>query len=123
MWTLQRLWGEARTTQVMIRRHYRGGRNFGCVVGVDLMTSEGEQDLYDYLDKARPFVCVMAPQCTGLAGWANYNQKMALEAHRRSAAVSLHLGRVCGNCALMQLERKLHFFTEQPADSDLYQTR
>ena len=29
--------GEGRTTQVLIRRNFKGGRNFDCVVGVDLM--------------------------------------------------------------------------------------
>ena len=119
---LEVMGGEARTTQVMVRRNDRGGYNFYCVVGFDLMRADDEQCLYDYIRATKPFIVVMAPQCTGLAGWGNFNQMMNPEAHKRSVDISLHLGRICAHCAILQLEAqpRRHFFAEQPADSAIY---
>lgn len=86
------------------------------------MRPDDEVELYEYIRRTKPFIVVMAPQCTGLAGWGNFNQKMNPEAHQRSVAISLHLGRICAKCAILQLEStpRRHFFAEQPADSVLY---
>ena len=94
--------GEGRTTQVLVRRGYDGGENFDCVIGCDLMRADDEQRLYDYIDRYKPRVLVMAPQCTGMAGWGRFNAVMNPEAHRRSERISHHLGTICAKCAMMQ---------------------
>ncbi len=43
--------GAARTTQVLIRRMYRGGRNFDAMVGVDLTDPDEEHELYRYVQE------------------------------------------------------------------------
>eukprot|EP00975_Prorocentrum_lima_P003680 802701-Prorocentrum_lima.AAC.1 len=48
--------GEAQTTQVLVRRHYRGGRNFDAVVGVDLHNGDEIQEMCRYLAEVRPLV-------------------------------------------------------------------
>ena len=53
--------GEARTTQVLVRRGSSSGENFDCVVGCDLMRADEEQRLYDYIQRFKPKVLVMAP--------------------------------------------------------------
>ena len=113
--------GEARTTSVMVRRNYLGGLNFDCVVGVDLMNPADEHDLYVYLRKSKPFVLVMAPQCTGMAGWGRLNAVVNPVTHAKSVSVSHHLGRICAHCAWIQWQGNRHWFTEQPKGSDLYQ--
>ena len=55
--------GNARTMQVMIRRHFRGGRNFDIVVGSDLTQPEEVRKLFAYLSEKKPFVTVMSPSC------------------------------------------------------------
>ena len=96
--------GEGRTTQVLVRRGYSGGENFDCVIGCDLMRADDEQRLYDYIQRYKPKVLVMAPQCTGMAGWGRFNAVMNPDAHARSAAVSHHLGTTCANCAFMRFQ-------------------
>ena len=120
---LEVMGGEARTTQVLVKRSYRAGFNFDCVVGFDLMRRDDETALYDYIRRTHPFIVVMAPQCTGLAGWGSFNAMMNPEAHQQSLKISLHLGAICAKCAVLQLEAqpRRHFFAEQPADSVLYQ--
>ena len=76
--------------------------------------------MYRYLRTAKPFVLVMAPQCTGMAGWGHFNAVMNPEAHMRSVRVSHHLGRICANCAHMQLDGGRRFFNGQPKGSALY---
>ena len=114
------LGGEARTTNILRRRHYEVGRNFDCVAGVDLMRQEDEDELYEYIMVYKPFVLAMAPQCKGMAGWGRFNAKMNPVAHKRSVAVSLHLGRICAHCAYLQIKAGRHLFCEQPRGSDLY---
>ena len=62
----------------------------------------------------------MAPQCTGMAGWGRFNAVVNPDAHRASARVSYHLGTICANCAITQLQEGRHYFMEQPKGSDLY---
>ena len=112
--------GEGRTTQVLVRRGYSSGDNFDCVVGCDLMRADEEQRLYDYIGRFKPKVLVMAPQCTGMAGWGRFNAVMNPEAHQRSAAISHHLGTICARCAILQYEGGRHYFLEQPKGFDLY---
>ena len=86
------------------------------------MRNDEEQRLYEYIRHYKPKVLVMAPQCTGMAGWGRRN----LLAHPDSAVVqqsfrtSHHLGTICANCAFMQLSEGRHYFIEQPKGSDLY---
>ena len=112
--------GEGRTTQVLIRRGYQGGRNFDCVIGCDLMREDDEKSLYAYVRRFKPKVLVMAPQCTGMAGWGRFNAVMNPEAHQRSARVSHYLGTICAQCAMMQKAEGRHYFLEQPKGSDLF---
>ena len=70
------------------------------VVGCDLMRADEEQRLYDHIARYKPKVLVMAPQCTGMAGWGRFNAVMNPEAHRRSERISHHLGTICANCAI-----------------------
>ena len=112
--------GEGRTTQVLVRRGYEGGENFDCVIGCDLMRADDEKRLYDYIDRYKPRVLVMAPQCTGMAGWGRFNAVMNPEAHQRSQQISHHLGTICAKCAMMQKLGGRHYFLEQPKGSDLF---
>ena len=63
----------------------------------------------------------MAPQCKGMAGWGHVNKVMNPHTHAASVAQSHHLGRICANCAYIQVHDNRHFFAEQPRNSDLYQ--
>ena len=112
--------GEGRTTQVLIRRGFKAGMNFDCVVGCDLMRKDDEEALYRYLDRYKPKVLVMAPQCTGMAGWGSLNAVINPEAHQRSVRISHHLGNICARCAKMQIDGGRHYFLEQPKGSDLF---
>ena len=85
------------------------------------MRKEDEMDLYDDVRRYKPKVLVMAPQCTGMAGWGRFNAVMNPIAHEASASVSRHLGEICAMCALKQVEEHRHYFCEQPRGSDLYQ--
>ena len=91
--------GDDGTAKVRIRRHFQGGQNFDAVVGVDLYNKEDEQDLYEYVSTGCPWVLVMAL--------------------RRNRAAPDHIGRICGNCALIQLNANRHFFAEQPRGSNV----
>ena len=87
--------GEGRTTQVLIRRGFKAGMSFDCVVGCDLMRQDDEEALYDYIRRFKPKVLVMAPQCTGMAGWGSLNAVINPQAHQRSVRISHHLGNIC----------------------------
>ena len=86
---------EGRTTQVLILRHYRGGENFDCVLVIDLMIKKHELELYDYLHKMRPFVFVMAPQCTGMAGWGHLNKVLNKETHEKCGSIQTSRAHMC----------------------------
>ena len=91
------------------------------VLGIDLMIKKHEIELYEYLYRMKPFVLVMAPQCTGMAGWGHLNKVLNKETHENNAAISRHLGRICARCAKIQLIANRHDFAEQLCGSELHQ--
>ena len=95
--------GEGRTTRVLIRSHSRGGKNCDCIIGVDLMLKQHERELYFYLHRKKPFVLVMAPQCTGIAGWGHLNKILDDQFRGRDVSISRHFCRICARCAKIQL--------------------
>ena len=86
------------------------------------MRRDEEEALYRYAQTVKPFVLVMAPQCTGMAGWRRCSAKVNPGAHNQPVEASLTLGYVCAVCAILQMEGGRHLFLEQPRGSDLLQT-
>ncbi|CAK0822523.1 unnamed protein product, partial [Prorocentrum cordatum] len=86
------------------------------------MPGNEEMELYQYLKEERPFVLVMAPQCTGTAGWCTVNEWIGSEVHRRNAEVSFRLGQICAKAAHIQLDGGRHYVNELPGGSRIYRT-
>ena len=112
--------GEARTTKILQRRHFVGGRNFDATCGVNLLDNHDEMELYRYLRTIRPLVVVMSPQCTGTAGWRTVNESRGSATHDLNLRESIALGQICGKCAIIQLDGNRHFINELPVGSILY---
>ncbi|CAK0851968.1 unnamed protein product [Prorocentrum cordatum] len=54
------------------------------------MPDNEEMELYQYLKEERPFVLVLAPQCTGTAGWCTVNESIGSEEYPLRLTI-LHL--------------------------------
>ena len=88
--------------------------------GCDFLDADDVREMRSYLTTCKPVVVVMVPPCRGMAGWGPFNKLVNNEAWRRSVAVSIPLGTLCGKVALHQLSVGLHFFNEHPVRSALY---
>ena len=66
--------GGAFTTELLVQRQYRGGRNLDIRIGCDLTTPEGQQSYWRYARRAKPYIVIMSPPCTGLMGWKSFNR-------------------------------------------------
>eukprot|EP00972_Heterocapsa_arctica_P080108 11807757-Heterocapsa_arctica.AAC.1 len=58
--------GSALTTQLIIRKSYRSGKNFDILVGIDLRDRREVARLWQYIQYSGPRVFIMAPPCRGL---------------------------------------------------------
>ena len=106
--------GEGRATQVRVRRHFRAGKNFDAVIGVDLMLEEEVQDMMQHINQTKPLVIVMSPRCTAGGGWSTVNEVVCPQTHYESLRTSQHISRVCANAAMLQLQQGTHFISELP---------
>ena len=95
--------GNARTTQILIRRHYDTGENFDAVVGCDLMLDEDADALFHYLDTQKPIVTIISTPCTGMAGWRTVNEVNQSQRHEESVYISSRLGTLGAMVALRQM--------------------
>ena len=113
--------GEGRTTQVMIRRHFRTGKNFDAVVEIDLTHEDEVQEMMQYLNQIKPLVIVMSSRCTAGGGWSTANE-VVLYAYRPTTKaceslniclVSLSMQRCCSlsevGTSSVSCQKEIHF--------------
>ena len=112
--------GEGKTTQVMVRGHFKAGKNFEAVMGIDVLDPEEEQEMFEHISKVKPLVIVMAPRCTAGGGWQSINAINHPETHQASLLVSQRLARICARAAQLQLRQNRHFLSELPKGNSLY---
>eukprot|EP00971_Amphidinium_carterae_P129912 2573544-Amphidinium_carterae.1 len=118
--------GEGRTTVILHHLAprdlpFREGPNFDAVVGWNLNDENDVAEMWKHVKRQRPFVIIMAPPCTGQAGWSRLNKVTASAATKRSQETSNRLGDICGQLAMHQAQHRLHYLVEQPMSSMLYQ--
>ena len=112
--------GEGRTSSIAIRRRLRSGRNLDLVHGCDLTKPEVRQAGYNYFKNNRVLVAVMAPVCGPFGPLSHLNWHLHPETMRRQEAKYKPLAVFCGNVALIQHHKGLHWLQEQPHPSRLY---
>ena len=114
--------GNARTSQVLIRRRYKVkvGNNFDIVLGFDMLNPQEVQEFWKYMFQTQPYVVIMSPPCTGLAGFSGLNRIVNPDGWHASREVSLPLGDLAGHIAAYQLQVNRHFLCENPQGSELY---
>ena len=114
--------GEARATQLGVRRRLRTGRNFDLVTDFDLTNSKDAHFAYQYFVKNDVLVAVMAPVCGPYGPISTLTQHMYPETYQRRLAEARPLARFTGEVAMVQLgKRNNHFLQEQPSPSHLYE--
>ena len=113
--------GEARCTQVAIRRKLSAGDNFDIICNCDLNSHENQAKVLEYIKRNRPLVAIMAPTCTPYGPMSNLVKHVAYDAWRRSLANARPHGRFCGTVAILMNELGLYFIAEQPHPSKLWE--
>ena len=117
--------GEARTTRVLIRMHDKRiatGPNFDLVVGIDLTNKDEQIAFWQYRNKRKPKVCVMAPMCRSFGGRARMNKHLHPDTWKHNYdTVDKPLACFAGQVAQEQLQDGLDFVNEQPVGSSMYQ--
>ena len=111
--------GEARTSEVGIRRHLTTGRNFDLVTGFDLCDPKQADFAWTYFFNNE----VMAPVCGPYGQISNLTWYLHAETMHLQEAKVRPLARFCGHVAGLQLEKGLHFIQERPLGSWLYQVQ
>ncbi len=112
--------GEARTTQIGIRRHLKCGSNFDLVTNFDLTVKHQRMRAWQYFEQNTVLCVIMAPVCGPYGPMSNLNWSLYPETMRLKELAVRPLAQFCGLVALLQLGKDLHFIQEQPYPSRLY---
>ena len=113
--------GEARTTKVGIRRRLRTGRNIDLVTGCDLRDKAVYADGLKYFKTNTVLVAVMAPACGPYGPLSHMNWHRYPDSMRKQEKDMRPVASFCGEVAIIQMDRSLHWLQEQPYPSDLYE--
>ena len=77
--------GQAGTSKVLLRRFNAvTGENFDLITGYNMNSKACREKFWKYMEEFKPVMVVMAPPCTGLAGWKSMNRVYNYEAWHRS---------------------------------------
>ena len=66
--------GEARVTQLVVRRGLRSGGNFDLRTGVDLNRTPDQRKVMHYVEHCKPLVILLHPRCTPFGPQGRQNQ-------------------------------------------------
>ena len=114
--------GEARATQLGVRRRLRTGKNFDLVTDFDLSNDKDAYYAYQYFVRNNVLVAVMAPVCGPYGPLSTLTRHMYPETYQRRLAEARPLAKFTAEVALVQLgKRNNHFIQEQPDPSKVYE--
>ncbi|MAD34454.1 MAG: hypothetical protein CMJ88_11970, partial [Planctomycetes bacterium] len=111
--------GEGRTSVLSIRMNLKSGENFDIVTGTDLNVPIEQRNVRQYFTDNTVLVVVMAPMCAPFGPMGQFNEHKYPTGWTRSYNLAAPHGRFCGEIALLQLRKKLHFIREQPDPTNL----
>ncbi len=112
--------GEARASRVGIRRSLKTGKNFDIVTECDLNVASEQLACRKYFLTQTVLVALMAPTCKPFGILGQWNETLYPTGWLRGYNDAAPHGRLCGEIALVQLQKGLHFLCEQPEPSTLY---
>ncbi len=111
--------GEGRTSVLAVRMKLQTGENFDMVTGTDLNSAIDQRNTRMYFEMYTVLVAVMAPMCTPFGPMGQFNEHKYPEGWTRSYNVAAPHGRFCGEIALLQMRKKLHWGREHPHPTTL----
>ena len=112
--------GEARCTQIAMRRGLSAGDNFDLKCNCDLNNSVNQDKVLEYIRSVKPLVAVMAPTCTPYGPMANLVKHVTPASWKRSLDLARPHGRFCGRVAQLMQRLGKYFIAEQPHPSNLW---
>ena len=112
--------GEARCTQIAMRRGLSAGDNFDLKCNCDLNDSVNQDKVLEYIKSVKPLVAVMAPTCTPYGPMANLVKHVTPASWKRSLDLARPHGRFCGRVAQLMQSLGKYFIAEQPHPSNLW---
>ena len=112
--------GDARPSQIAVRRQMPSGENFDLRNGYNLNDKRRQDAVWEYFKRCRPLVAVMAPTCTPFGPMSHLNYQINYDGWLRSYDLAAPHGRFCGRIALFQDEQRRYYLNEKPYQSQLY---
>ena len=113
--------GEGHTSKLCARFFgLNSGVNFEIQIGFDLNSQNERQKLFQYLEKHKPDVVVMAPPCKGFGPWTYLNEVINPDAVKSARSEGVPLAKLCAHVAQIQLTHGRHFILEQPRNSTMF---
>ena len=92
--------GDARPSQIAVRRQMPSGENFDLRNGYNLNDKRRQDAVWEYFKRCRPLVAVMAPTCTPFGPMSHLNYQINYDGWLRSYDLAAPHGRFCGRIAL-----------------------
>lgn len=112
--------GQARTTQIAVRKRLATGRNLDLTAGCDLTKPQDRRAGLEYFTTNDIGVAVLAPICGPFGALGYANEIINPVTWAKSMDTAYPVAEFCGLIANIQLGKNLDFLLEQPHPSRLY---
>lgn len=109
--------GSARLSQVAAMNGLRVGQPIDLRTGFDILKTEGRKKAMEVIERQKPSVVTMAPDCSPWSQMTNINDREARDAKR---AKYMPMVEFCVQVALYQIRNGRHFIIENPAGSAMW---
>ena len=108
------MWWSRSSLQARYQKASQGWEELRLITGVDLNQASDQQKVRQYFIKFMVLCVVVAPASAPFGPLGISNKEVHPQAWERSYNQVAPHGRFCGEIALLQLQKGLHFLCEHP---------
>ena len=112
--------GSARLSQTAAMNGFKVGQPIDLRTGFDILSAEGRRRTMEIVERQKPKVILMAPDCGPWSQMNTINDQYQVDAKRRKYLPMLEF---CVRLAIYQIEHGGYFIIENPSTSALWYTR
>ena len=112
--------GDAKVTQIAVRRQLRCGKVVDIRTGMDLTKEEAIRSLYKYVKMACPLFILGGPPCSAFGALSKINSWKHPATYAQTLKTGMACARVMATISRMQAKAGRWFVVENPYQSELF---